>query len=241
MKKILIFVFCLSPIFCLTQITKGVITYNVNMDLLRSEIERERASMNSQKYEYLSNTISASKDLEFSLTFDGEISVFKNIEGLNIGNTNHYRELALIMSQYKGEYFTNLNSRKQIILGLNNVNIESTIDQNDWLITQETKTIGKFKCFKAVLNVIVPKGETEIIAWYTPDLPMQLGPRDWVGQLPGLILELHDLAISYYATEINLKPKKNIEINWPDNAKTVTADEYKNKGDNLFNSLKKNN
>lgn len=56
-----------------------------------------------------------------------------------------------------------------------------------WKITNETKQIQNFTCYKATTSF---RGNT-FEAWFTPDIAINAGPCKWYG-LPGLILEATD-------------------------------------------------
>lgn len=56
-----------------------------------------------------------------------------------------------------------------------------------WKITNETKQIQNFTCYKATTSF---RGNT-FEAWFTPDIPINAGPWKWYG-LPGLIVEASD-------------------------------------------------
>ena len=71
----------------------------------------------------------------------------------------------------------------------------------------------------------MPK-EKKIIAWYTPQIPIQTGPDEYWG-LPGLILELKSGKTTMLCSKIVLNPKDEVEINIPSKGKSVGRDEYK--------------
>jgi len=54
----------------------------------------------------------------------------------------------------------------------------------DWDITEEKNTIGKYSCLKAVL-----KGFPDVVAWFSPEIPVNDGPAFFHG-LPGLVVKL---------------------------------------------------
>ena len=56
-----------------------------------------------------------------------------------------------------------------------------------WNITNETKKINEFTCYKATTTFRGNNFE----AWFTPDIPINAGPWKWYG-LPGLIVEATD-------------------------------------------------
>lgn len=64
----------------------------------------------------------------------------------------------------------------------------------DWTITQESKMIEGFRCFKAVsrTKTVTPQGKEFVkmaVAWFCPEIPFSYGPMKH-GRLPGLIMEL---------------------------------------------------
>lgn len=230
----------LIPMVSFSQINKGKITYHVEMEKLQNEIDKEKSTISDYKYQFLSKTFEASKSLKFTLVFEKNLSIYQNVESLSIGDSDSYKDLALIMSQNKGRYYTNLESNEQLIETRDGIFIESDIQKSNWKFTNETKKIGKFTCYKATLVKTVPAKDVTIIAWYSPDFPMSFGPKEWSGQLPGLILELHDLTMSYYASEIDLKSDLKTKVKWPENFSSISSDEYKRKGEKIFKSLKHN-
>lgn len=70
----------------------------------------------------------------------------------------------------------------------------------------------------------MPK-EIEIIAWYTPDIPISNGPENYFG-LPGLILEVSAGKTTLLCSKIVMNSKDKKEIKAPTNGKVVTQTEY---------------
>ncbi|PWJ38016.1 GLPGLI family protein [Sediminitomix flava] len=62
------------------------------------------------------------------------------------------------------------------------INYKNKVNSLNWEITSEKRMIGGYECIKAVTN-------NNIIAWYTPKLPISCGPSFYNG-LPGLIMEV---------------------------------------------------
>lgn len=99
-----------------------------------------------------------------------------------------------------------------------------------WTLTNESKNIEGFKCYKAtspvftdgVINTNVKFG---IIAWYCPEIPIGLGPCGY-GDLPGLILELQLPPGSFVATKIELNATVPPEIDKLDFKKAISPNEY---------------
>lgn len=83
----------------------------------------------------------------------------------------------------------------------------------NWVLTNETKMINNFLCYKAT-NTYTVVNSTKIFnrpvtAWYCPKLEYPYGPNGY-GNLPGLILELQ-VRNSIYSAKI-IEIDKNIDI-----------------------------
>lgn len=82
--------------------------------------------------------------------------------------------------------------------------VHFTQDAN-WELINETKTVGDYKCYKATLKrSVVLDGKSkdyQVIAWFSPELPYEFGPKEF-GGLPGLILELQDDKVTFVASKI---------------------------------------
>lgn len=100
---------------------------------------------------------------------------------------------------------------------------------------RNNKTTKKDSTQKQQKEIDVPKMET-ITAWYTPQIPVSTGPKDYYG-LPGLILEVNVGRTTMLCTEIIINPKDEVEIKKPTKGKKVTREEYntivKEKSDEL--------
>ena len=62
-------------------------------------------------------------------------------------------------------------------------------------------------------------------AWYTLDIPVSNGPRQY-GGLPGLILEINDGNQTIVCTEIVLNPKDKPNIKEPEKGKVVNREKF---------------
>lgn len=78
--------------------------------------------------------------------------------------------------------------------------------------------------FDIMEEVEIPN-EIEIVAWYTPQIPISQGPGEFSG-LPGLILEIQADRTSVLCSKIVLNPKEVIEIKKPSKGQKVTQVEY---------------
>ncbi|MFK7833515.1 MAG: GLPGLI family protein [Winogradskyella sp.] len=73
-------------------------------------------------------------------------------------------------------------------------------------------------------EIEVPK-TIEVVAWYTPQIPVNQGPDDFWG-LPGLILEVNADRTTILCTKIVLNPAEKEAIDRPEKGDVVTQKEY---------------
>ncbi|MBO0341907.1 MAG: GLPGLI family protein [Bacteroidota bacterium] len=216
------------------QITSGKILYNVSMeDYYNKNVKEKEASPQLEKMHRM--TADAAKNIQLELIFNQEQSIFQHQKGLSISDFKELDEFVKYLIA-KGVYFTNLTKGKQILQTSyegRKYNVRSEITKQDWTLTKEKKEFEKFICNKAVLVKEIAGKNREIIAWYAPEIPVSFGPVDYVGNLPGLILELKLPIATYTAGKIELNPKKDIKIDWPKDIDTMTEEEYKKEGDKV--------
>ncbi len=96
--------------------------------------------------------------------------------------------------------------------------------QNDWTISYEKKYIGGYKCYKATKKC---KCGQDIVAWFTPEIPVPFGPAGY-GGTPGLILQL-----TFFKHTLRLKKikflNKTISITPPDKGELITKVKLENR------------
>lgn len=73
-------------------------------------------------------------------------------------------------------------------------------------------------------EIEVPK-EIEVVAWYTPQIPVNQGPGEYWG-LPGLILEVNEGRTTVLCSKIVINPEDKEELKIPSKGKEVTRQEY---------------
>lgn len=118
--------------------------------------------------------------------------------------------------------------------------IQDDLESLAWELVEETKKIGEFTVRKAVFTQIIDsqrfsaemvemenvKDSIQIIAWYTPEIPVAHGPENYFG-LPGLILEVHHGGRAYYCEKIELNPSGTpVEIQIPSQGKVLSSKEF---------------
>ena len=101
-----------------------------------------------------------------------------------------------------------------------------------WKITNETKQIQNYTCYKATTSF---RGNTFEV-WFTPDIPINAGPWKWYG-LPGLIVEATDTDQSVVYKLEKIEPL-NETIPFPSkNLKRITLKEYFDKGEEALQAM----
>lgn len=133
--------------------------------------------------------------------------------------------------------------------------IKDSLQRLDWKLTGESKIIGQYTCFKAEAiktktgidfrdfrrpprDPKSEEGETreadneekknssiKVEAWYTPQIPVNLGPDVYWG-LPGLILEISADNTTMLCSKIVINPSDKEEIKAPTKGKEVTQAEF---------------
>lgn len=91
-------------------------------------------------------------------------------------------------------------------------------EENSETEKDSTKTKDPFE------EVEVPK-EIEVVAWYTPQIPVNQGPGEYWG-LPGLILEINEDRTTILCSKIVINPENKEELKIPSKGKEVTRQEY---------------
>lgn len=133
--------------------------------------------------------------------------------------------------------------------------IKDELKAIEWKMGTETKKIGQYMAFKATATIEPtgfdlqsfrgPRGRNnnekendstkskepkapktiEVVAWYTPQIPVNQGPDDYWG-LPGLILEVNADRTTILCTKIVLNPSQKETIEKPKKGEEVTQAEY---------------
>ncbi len=173
------------------------------------------------------------------LEFSGGESVYKENKTLKVGdNTNDelvlpkdllYKNLKLKESLFATEY-----SGSRLI-------VKDTIPVYNWQLTNETKMIGNYLCYKASVKRVETEWEVTkrkdgsfskiqiekpryTVAWYTTQIQISHGPNKY-GGLPGIILEMEiDDMVSptkITAIEVQINPKRLVKIKRPNKGEVV--------------------
>lgn len=185
------------------------------------------------------NAAEAANKLRFGLIIKNETSKFYDV---NIGlDSDNNLKIAKIDAKYMGVIYNRNNEilKQSELLGKNIYTKENIVE--NWVLTNETKQIDNYLCYKATneYTVVNPKGTFKfpVIAWYCPKLPYNFGPLGY-GNLPGLILELQVRNVNYHLKKIDLNSDFDFDFDFLKNAKILTQVELDKKFDE-FNDFDK--
>ncbi len=161
---------------------------------------------------------------EYKMDFNRTTSIFKEKQklgkpGESFGGYRPQRELYKNIST---QTYTEMRPLMQEVYL-----IKDSLPKYNWHITNESKQIGKYMVVKAEADYQKEDKDIHLIAWFTPEIPVQNGPSKF-GGLPGLILELNNNNEEVYLLkELVINPKSRTEIIEPDKGKVVDEKTYK--------------
>lgn len=185
----------------------------------------------------------------FTLSFDKEASIYKEEESLAPPQVGGSGMQVMVVGSGGGSDILYKNTKESRYVDQKDTMgkiflVKDSIESIDWKLEKETKFIGQYQCFKATYVKMVPKPkdfksmsdaleegkepemmEREVTAWYTPQVPVNIGPAMYQG-LPGLILEVHDGKLNIVCSKIVLNPEDEITIKEPTKGKEVNKEEY---------------
>jgi len=153
----------------------------------------------------------------FNLIYSNGKSLYKAIESSDDNKTTESKKVtekqtddlveintvATKITSKKSErfFFKNYINKEMLFVWphmSDNIYGKDTIQNWDWNIIDETKTIEGFKCKKAISNWL----GYDFTAWYTEDIAISIGPDRFDG-LPGLILYVSTPNFEWKVVKIN--------------------------------------
>lgn len=220
------------------------------------ELGRWGATMSEAQKKQIAERLKNRLEKTYILTFNKEESVFKEEEKIDAlsGATDSWGKNFTPGEQYKN-IKTKTLMQKQEFYGKQFL-IKDDLLAIDWQIGKETKQIGNYLCFKATASIpsddlnwydfswaslrkkeeqktdsiagaTTPEIEmTEVVAWYSPQIPLSQGPLEYSG-LPGLILEVNVGSTTILCSKIVMNPDEKSKIKAPEKGKVVSKAAYK--------------
>jgi GLPGLI family protein len=174
------------------------------------------------------NAMRDSHKMTFELIITKNGSKFSDKKKLETDSNIGASRFALAMASYQGivyELKDRIVSQKSL-LGAN-IYTENDLKSN-WVLTNETKLIDNYLCYKAT-NIYKVTNDTKtflhpVTAWYCPQIPFRYGPNGY-SNLPGLILELQVRNVVYGAKVIKLDSELDFDLKFLDKIKILTDKE----------------
>lgn len=100
--------------------------------------------------------------------------------------------------------------------------VQSEIESVAWKMSAEKKKILDYTCMGATVTL----KDQEIVAWFSPEIPVSLGPSIF-GGLPGLILAVErNGETAYLATSVKLSLPSEESLVKPNKGTKVTQEEF---------------
>lgn len=232
MKPIVTTIFLLLLNIANAQDLQGIATYRSTQKI---DLKIDSTKANDAMKRQMEADLRKEFDKDHTLKFNKSESLFEEEEQLERPEAKEVRVLIIGHNQ-KAVLYKNTASRRFVrqedLLGKIFL-VKDTLILPDWKISSESKKIGKYTCYKATWtrnkegeNWSKDKGVStsvnEIIttAWYTPEIPVNTGPKDYWG-LPGLILEIQEGDFSLLCTGVTLNPSEKFGIDAPEKGKPI--------------------
>lgn len=177
----------------------------------------------------------------FVLHFDKTASIYEEEAVLDApgGNERGRMFAAIFGGPGAGRSYKNIvtkESKRAVEFFGKNFLVEDQLKMYPWTLEKETKKIGKYNCFKATTFVDKKQNpfsqnkdslqtQTKITVWYTPEIPVSLGPDSFWG-LPGLILAVSGGDTQIICKQVTLNVKEKAEIKAPKSGKKISEEEF---------------
>ena len=106
-----------------------------------------------------------------------------------------------------------------------------TVDEFDWRSMRgksrknKAESQNKSEKTKSITEDIEIPKTVNVVAWYTPQIPISQGPGEFWG-LPGLILEVNADRTTILCSKITLNPQDKIKIKAPEKGRVISRDDY---------------
>ena len=235
-KKLILLLIIFINTSISSQTISGKVTYVVSIQLLNekkldsSYQARTKKKMDKWMRDILKNTPPVNAYLEFS---NNEALYYVEDKMQNDGKSTFNLTRTAAGSDHK--YYKNTDTKEYFYENNTGELLLTDIEPRKWKITQESKNIGGYICFKAI-DLSSTKKTTFV--WFAPQIPVSFGPKDFNG-LPGLVLLVEMKKRTFTASKIVLNPKKKIKIKKPTKGRKETIEEYNKRVDAFMKFLHK--
>lgn len=231
----------------------------------KADLNFDNRQLPEDQKKMITERMKSASEHTFVLTFNKEASLYTEQEKLETttGAGPGGGKFRAMMSGFTSNNYYKNNGEgiyhdQREFYGKNFLIVDS-LRQMDWVLIDETKKIGNYTCFKAVITKSVekvmdwrsirrkarqmreeskgtriadsvtnrkkPPKEIEIVAWYTPEIPISTGPGAYWG-LPGLILEVQEGRTVLLCNKIVLSNNEMEPIKRPKKGKELSQEAY---------------
>lgn len=229
----------LSSIALNAQKASGLAYYQSSTSM---DVTLDSTKFSSEMQSQMKAMLAQALQKEYSLSFNKSESLFKEVEKLNKGAGMNLGMFSSMISGVSGMLYKNTSTGQvldQVEFFGKMFLIKDTLEKPEWKLGKESKQIGKYTCYKAtrtdqqVKTTFDEDGkessdtlEVEIVAWYTPMVPVSTGPEEYWG-LPGLIMEVKSGNTMLLCSRLEMNPEDAGEITAPEKGEEVTRAEFR--------------
>ncbi|MEO6489075.1 MAG: GLPGLI family protein [Ferruginibacter sp.] len=201
---------------------------------------------------------------KFELTFGNNQSLWKQAEKETEdepAGDNGGVQIRMVVAGSDDILYTNIPALKRTELRVffdKKFIVDDSITPLKWKVTEDTKTILGHLCRKATTTTITPRmsmninngmmerkevQDTAVVtAWFTNDIPVAVGPAEYQGQLPGLILAIDINNGRQVFKAIEISDKADIaSIKAPAGKKHYSPLEFRKERDKMMDEMQQNN
>ena len=175
------------------------------------------------------------KAVLFHLIVDGNEAIYRPEYDLPTKRKLGFKyDKTAVMALHDRIYYTNSDTGESYFQSFWIKDILVSTDTIDWELTEESKRVGPYVCYKATAEIRSKQingmdHTAPVKAWYTTEVPISFGIQNFNG-LPGLIMELdahHEKGnIRFTALDIQFHPKHEIKIERPIGKNKISHEEY---------------
>ena len=176
----------------------------------------------------------------YELSFTNSTSRFRIVESMNSDENKLVTQNIFDSGEYYIDSHTNIIQNRKT---LENKKYIINLEPLCWTILNESRVVNGYECIKAISSQIFyseRKGVNqtqEIVAWFTPEIPVSLGPKQFYG-LPGLVVEVTGEGATYTLEKLIMK-NDSVKITPFTKGEEVSIEEFQRIQKRLRNSFKK--
>ena len=218
LKKKIILYFILFSTVCFSQKNysfEAIYRYKANIEFINDEKERLKKDSKIDEHlkpliiQFLDEHILLQEYITLKLIYHDNKSLTTANDVMLPEGINTYL-IESIQDKINTKYFCDLDLSKTYtcyeFLG-KNFNVISK--KTEWKITNESKKIDRFVCYKAY-----DIHDASKVIWFTYEIPISTGPANFTGA-PGLILEAKHAALGYKIETFSFKENKDRTLKMP--------------------------